>query len=1746
MPTYKLTIGGRDYTNFIYNTAQQIAITCPLNKPQTLQFALLDSDNYFGGAGVPTREEKVVLNTSLYGDGTFIGFISAYPVMKLAGYVDGRVLAASIYSSNTIGNVQSNWKTNAYYNFNVRIVSGWGAGQSRRIFSNNASTLTVVPWGTPPDSTSKFVISAPVFALLFTAASEEYQLNAKSSQLATLPTLTGRKSGAIIRKMTEFLLPGKFTYAFDDTAGNYQANFAITAGQVWSDIVAGLGTSDRAHYWVQNGVINYAPFDDNPLGLVYDTDTDSTVTGWNVANMAAQAKANQIQNDVIMVGGDAPLGMGKAFFVGDGFQGNFYLQLKAFGIEAFSLVNETWQNGIPVQGGSGLVTGTANPGTWEVGPGSGLVQGMGNLQYVGGSGITQSYVRLLKAVELSGSLTLIHGELQFGGQCDGLIGCLYQDFTDLSLSGVISGFRLTNATGYVGYLTFDGANVLDGDTITAGVTTYTFRLILAAPNDVLIGPVVGDSLNHLILAINVSSIDGVSNSGEGQVYGIGTAANPVAEASLQSTLVIQISSPINIPLQSTSAHVAASIMAASPQTKIQGLVKGATVGDTVVTRANHSYVLITRLHCREIFPWSQVYTAVRDSTVVNGGDISKSQIFISYEVWDYNITTNPTLAPSTITPTKYVLYSDVVDLLSTLPSSFLAYSIIQANAMNIAINFTEIAYPYQALLETKKPILDVATLVPKDYAALQVRSLGYGIDEADATIVADQTGHILEFYPTPVSNLPVAGEVMELFFRVLGTAIGRYQDPTSIASIAAKYGPPDNGIRTLIVSNFIPKLRTPQDARNAAATQVADSIHADYDVTYKVYCDYVTGRPWPGRMLAVNGAEFEIPTKLLVSEVDIEIYGDLVTKLDKAFITVKCGTQLNADTFAAMLNRRGPSFDMTDVASVSALDVFSVSAAYLNEDINDWGMQPYGLDQYLVAISDPVIPSGYQIEVRKWDKGWGQIQVGKQDTGLICRTAANASQFYIPREARTQQFYMRFLHNGVYSADSSYCIVSWPLPPPFLLSPTALADDDYSIVVSFTIQNADFQDLWRIIITGPAAHASYPDDNTIYANILWDATTFAYNVKITRNKATQQPWDIGAILRLYTYNLFGERTLTQCHLYPKVVPFPPTNLLLYSDENTVIYTLAGLVDSILVTWTPPQDADLDGDIIQVQYREMFHHHDGLVTIQAGGFSVTGNATSWTPDMADGQFVVGGIYYDIKSIDSPTQLTLKTGYLGIQTAGSPYDILYGGPWHGASSATGDATQVVIGGVTDGTQYQVQIRSRDVAGFVSVWVQGMIVASGAAIPFPWKPYGEAYPWAKSGYSYQLVREYAQFANATSPDQGLPILTAKGVAPVNVESDTLKAPVIDQFAKVVSAGNNLPVMAGVIQVFAIDGTGLRSPGSDLCHFKTTAAGQQVTFNVTWWPNGAVAYEVFIGPDEDGMIGQGYANGLIPTVVLNAINLKGYGPPDPRAKTVLVRGKHVVHGGIGTTGSRDIAHIDASTSSINIDVDPTLTPIVDELQGRYLIRMEGDLSTQLIGPIISNDAGSPLCRVVVPGQYDNVMIPQGTLFVISTNTTLAGGNFIEDIRWQSPWGSVNGLDTDAEIAKIVRIVYDPTGVSWGATATATSNSNIRINTTQFKLFDGTPVTPANGSQFIVEEPSWVPNQITSIAHNAYSPGIGTLGDVSLTSILSAPFAGQIVLVQVLLRDDLVNVSDESTDTLRMLYVPVDVASGLIVPNRD
>jgi hypothetical protein len=86
------------------------------------------------------------------------GRLMSTPSWMDLNYLTFATGTASSASATTLVNSAKTWTVNQWTNYQVRIVSGTGAGQVRSIASNTATALTVATWTITPDATSVYTI----------------------------------------------------------------------------------------------------------------------------------------------------------------------------------------------------------------------------------------------------------------------------------------------------------------------------------------------------------------------------------------------------------------------------------------------------------------------------------------------------------------------------------------------------------------------------------------------------------------------------------------------------------------------------------------------------------------------------------------------------------------------------------------------------------------------------------------------------------------------------------------------------------------------------------------------------------------------------------------------------------------------------------------------------------------------------------------------------------------------------------------------------------------------------------------------------------------------------------------------------------------------------------------------------------------------------------------------------------------------------------------------------------------------------------------------------------------------------------------------------------------------------------------------------------------------------------------------------------------------------------------------------
>lgn len=165
-----------------------------------------------------TNTWTTLVNTGLPATlGTDAKLVST-PSWLNSGYTQFATGTATAGAASTITNSAKTWTTNQWTNYQIRIVSGTGAGQIRTISSNTGTVITVsVAWTTQPDATSVYSIEGNDDFLYYIGnnAVTMYRYSISGNSWSTLSPVAAR-AGAPVAGMSSHWIYGETNSAWTD------------------------------------------------------------------------------------------------------------------------------------------------------------------------------------------------------------------------------------------------------------------------------------------------------------------------------------------------------------------------------------------------------------------------------------------------------------------------------------------------------------------------------------------------------------------------------------------------------------------------------------------------------------------------------------------------------------------------------------------------------------------------------------------------------------------------------------------------------------------------------------------------------------------------------------------------------------------------------------------------------------------------------------------------------------------------------------------------------------------------------------------------------------------------------------------------------------------------------------------------------------------------------------------------------------------------------------------------------------------------------------------------------------------------------------------------------------------------------------------------------------------------------------------------------------------------------------------
>lgn len=424
---------------------------------------------------------------------------------------------------------------------------------------------------------------------------------------------------------------------------------------------------------------------------------------------------------------------------------------------------------------------------------------------------------------------------------------------------------------------------------------------------------------------------------------------------------------------------------------IQALIQGAVTGPVIATTAGHRYVLTTYVYSMEVYRTEETFhSSLHPAGNGWGGAAVSADVRFVLEVQDIDPSNPETMvAPATI------LYDGVIE---NAPG-FCTYALVNAVNMQCSIAYTYVAHISLA---------EVRTALPNaNYVTQPVASLS---DGGECEIVSSTT---LNFYPEYV---PALNTLIVASYRGSGRAVAEVVNAASVASLASGA---DNGSRGIVKTMKAPSARTQADCENAALAILDDAGGQAWSGSYETWSDFLPGGAsdiFPGDGLTVNVPSRNAAFSAVVRTVTIDVV-DLPD--DRGMYTIEFANDL------------AEPLGYEEAASATMIPLEDIPQAQATTQVGNYFLQNLTEAQVTEVSATTVAidagltpPSGWGIEVRMHDYGWGIAN----DRNLIGRFSSEA--FTLTRLARAQNYFLRLYDNSSpprYSRYAACLHVDYPL-----------------------------------------------------------------------------------------------------------------------------------------------------------------------------------------------------------------------------------------------------------------------------------------------------------------------------------------------------------------------------------------------------------------------------------------------------------------------------------------------------------------------------------------------------------------------------------------------------------------------------------------------------------------------------------------------------------------------------------------------
>jgi len=424
---------------------------------------------------------------------------------------------------------------------------------------------------------------------------------------------------------------------------------------------------------------------------------------------------------------------------------------------------------------------------------------------------------------------------------------------------------------------------------------------------------------------------------------------------------------------------------------IQALINGALTGPAISTTPGHQYFFTTYLYSMEVYRSQETFhSSAHPAGNGWGGAAVAADVRFVLEVQDIDPTN-----PASLVAAATVLYDDVIE---NAPG-FCSYALVNAANMQCSVSFTYVAHISLAEVRTALPSASYVTQL-----------VGPLADGAACEITSDGS---LDFY---TEYVPALNEAIVASYRGQGRAVAQVQNAASVAGLA---NGADDGTRGATRKLKVPQVRTDADCENAALAILDDGVNAAWAGTYETWSDFLPGAAadiFPGDAIQVNVPSRGAVFTAIVREVEIAMADPAD---DRGFYTIGFANDL-ATPLGIEYESSTTGVPLEDMPVVLATT--QVGEYYL---ANLTDAQITLISSTTVEVDAGLaLASGFGIEVRENDYGWGQAN----SRNLLGRF--NTETFSLARLAQTQTYFLRMYDSSSppkYSRYSAALHIDQPL-----------------------------------------------------------------------------------------------------------------------------------------------------------------------------------------------------------------------------------------------------------------------------------------------------------------------------------------------------------------------------------------------------------------------------------------------------------------------------------------------------------------------------------------------------------------------------------------------------------------------------------------------------------------------------------------------------------------------------------------------